>query len=226
MHDFSLRNGEVHIWQAKLALPHGLMREGFPWLSHVEQERSRRFRAPSDRDMFIASHVLLRFILSAYFSQSPGKLQYNSNSYGKPFIAGDENIQRIFFNMSHSGDKALFAISRSWEVGIDVEQVDVNRKWMKLGENIYSPQEKALFEDMPKDRQEEIFYKIWTRKEAYLKAHGVGLDGLNLELSVIDEKPDNGSCTLAQIVLEQHYYGAVAVVGNSPFFRCFRLIVK
>jgi 4'-phosphopantetheinyl transferase len=119
----------------------------------------------------------LREILSRYFQQTPQSLVYSTNKNGKPGVqAGAPRKADWRFNFTHSRDLALLAVARGVNVGIDVEWV------LKPMPDIYEvlkvvcrPAEVRDFRDLPKGWQQQAFFKLWTIKEAYLKALGTGL---------------------------------------------------
>ncbi|HKI47697.1 MAG TPA: 4'-phosphopantetheinyl transferase superfamily protein [Desulfobacteria bacterium] len=142
-------------------------------LPQDERMRAERFRRGTLRERFIVQKGRLREILSGYLNVTPGKIRFCKGPGGKPALSG-ENC-RIRFNLSHSGGRALYAVSGGREVGIDVEVVQPKPKAAALVNRFFSPNERKAFQKL--DAREELaaFFAGWTRKEAYVKAVGKGL---------------------------------------------------
>ena len=92
-------------------------------LSPDERIRAKRFHSEKDRNRFVICHGILRILLASYLSVEPGELQFSFEKYGKPVLADSFGRVKIHFSMSRSGDKTLFAFTRSGEIGVDVEQM-------------------------------------------------------------------------------------------------------
>ena len=113
----------------------------------------------------------LREILSRYLDLAPAALRFDHNAYGKPSVAG----AGLHFNVSHSGDWAMLAVSAEQEVGIDIERIDPSFVQEQIPERFFSPREVAQLRSLPPSEQTGAFFRCWTRKEAYIKARGLGL---------------------------------------------------
>src|SRR5262249_50093841 len=122
----------------------------------------------------------LRKILSDYLNTGPEKITFTYNQYGKPATNG------IHFNLSHSADLAILAVSRTRELGVDLEKITPIDD--RIAEHFFSPNEVAALRALPEDGQQEAFFAVWTRKEAYVKAHG---QGLSIPLSSFDVSLDH-----------------------------------
>jgi len=164
----------VHIWRVSLHAgdPHALL----PLLSADEQARAGRFIFERDANAFIVAHASLRRILGEYLSVAPQSLHFLNGEYGKPAIAGPPGAA-LEFNLSHSGDLALIAVSGRGPVGVDVERLDRRIEHLDLAEQFFSPAERAALRSLraEADARTEGFFNAWTRKEAYLKATGHGI---------------------------------------------------
>jgi 4'-phosphopantetheinyl transferase len=104
----------------------------------------------------------------------PVGVELQRSEQGKLRIAERQGSQ-VRFNLSHSKGFAIFAITRGREVGIDIEQVDGTSGWRDVAKVFFTPREQEVISRLPADRQTETFFEIWTRKEAILKALGLGL---------------------------------------------------
>lgn len=173
--ELELPEGEVHVWRVCLAQPEGRVDALSRLLSTEERVRAGRFVAPDLGAHFAVARGVLRQLLGKYLGVAPRELRFAYGRHGKPGLAEPQGQSRLCFNLSHSHQLALYAVSRGREVGIDVEHprpgVDVER----LARRFFAPQEIDGLLRLPVDRRREGFYNCWTRKEAYLKARGEGI---------------------------------------------------
>lgn len=163
-------------------------------LSKEEQERAKGFKFALHRSRFIASHGFTRAVLARYLSIKDIDIVYNKGNHGKPYLTSI-NKQNIQFNLSHSHDLALLAVTQGNEVGVDIEYCQRKTDWQGIVKRFFTATEqKALFL-LPEIQQREAFFQLWTRKEAYMKVLGTGLAlaPTQFSLSVPPEKP----CLLA-----------------------------
>ena len=141
-------------------------------LSSHEMARFLRLRSVADRDLFLASHVLVREALSTRADVEPADWQFEAGPHGRPEIAAPESDLR--FSLSHTRGLAACVVSGGCEVGIDVE--DASRRWSAgLAERVLSDSERHDLLTAPGGEQQTRFLEYWTLKEAYLKARGIGL---------------------------------------------------
>jgi 4'-phosphopantetheinyl transferase len=142
-------------------------------LSAEEQTRAVQFRFARDRRRFINCRAKVRTILARYLAphlaMDAVQIKFRYNEFGKPSVDG------MHFNVSHSHDVAMMAVSRSREVGIDVQRVDTSFANENVPERFFSPREVAALRELPSTQQLNAFFRCWTRKEAYVKARGMGL---------------------------------------------------
>ena len=136
------------------------------WSSEDEAQRAARFHFAVDRDHFIAAHGCLRDIPARYLPIEPGQLSFSNGAYGKPFLSGVSAEGGLEFNLSHSRDFALVAVTRNHPVGVDVEYVrrDIPRE--KIARRFFSEHELSDLLSLPLTRRETGFFNCWTRKEA------------------------------------------------------------
>lgn len=138
-----------------------------------EIERASRFKFGRHRRAFICSHAALRLLLSRYLAVSAGSIALARGKYGKPKLEGA--LGSLNFNISHSGDVALIAVSWAVSVGIDIEEEKEISNIEDISNRYFAPAEHASIQLAPCDARMKAFLKIWTRKEAFLKALGSGL---------------------------------------------------
>ena len=136
------------------------------------------------RTRFLASRFLLRSILADYAGMPAAALRFRTGRYGKLHLHS-RGSNRVHFNISHSRDRLLIAVSRSGPVGVDVEHLrPIDSAW--LARNWFSPSEKREWSRLPRARRLDSFFHAWTCKEAFLKATGLGmampLDGFSVSL--------------------------------------------
>jgi len=197
-------------------------------LSADENQRAARFVFPQDRHRFILSHGHMRGILVRYLHRGPERLEFTVNDYGKPVLA-DHSLE---FNLSHSGDFALLAVSRHGRVGVDVERIRQDMEFEDLARRFFSQQEYSDLMDLPQEQRKAAFFRCWTLKEAYIKAHGLGLslplDSFDVSLALSDQpvlratRPDPTEAsrwTLLSFEVDSDHAGAVAVEGINSEFR-------
>jgi 4'-phosphopantetheinyl transferase len=104
---------------------------------------------------------------------APERLSFSYNEYGKPSLSGQHSGLR--FNLSHSGGIALVAVTLERELGVDLEQYSESKADEAVAEKYFSPREFACFDAVSEDLRTRVFLNCWTRKEAYIKARGMGL---------------------------------------------------
>ncbi len=219
-----LPNSAVHVWRIQLeghALPSEEMNA---LLSADELTRASRFRFARDRNCFVITRSSLRRILGAYTGVSGAHLTFSYTRYGKPILQSP--ACDIRFNVSHSGALAVIAIARGREVGIDIEQFRENVEAEELARRYFSPRECEAWCALPPDRRLFGFFRVWTCKEAFLKAHGIGLslplDCFDVEVDV--DKPaallatrapaqDTGQWSICTLDVAPGYASALASAG-------------
>jgi 4'-phosphopantetheinyl transferase len=140
-------------------------------LDDNETTRAARFRFARDRDRSIACHGVLRALLARIIGRAPQALRFDIGGHGKPALSD----RALHFNISHSHHLALFAISRDVTVGCDIELHDERFLAENIPAHFFSPTEIAALNAMPQADRCAAFFAGWTRKEAYIKARGLGL---------------------------------------------------
>ncbi len=165
--------GEVHVWSVDVGRAMTLPAE-VSILSPDERARAARFRRPEDRVRSIVSRTALRDLLARYVGAAPAALRFVAGPHGKPMLAPGSTDSPPGFNVAHSGRVILLAFA-ACAVGIDVEQLRPDVEIEELARRFFAPEEVAAVHATPGARRVEIFFRVWTRKEAFLKAHGAGL---------------------------------------------------
>lgn len=213
---------QVHVWRVELDRNSEEIRQFRAMLSQEEQKRADRFYFEHDRHRFIVGRGWLRSLLAKYLQVAPEGIEFQYSAKGKPMLANVE--QHLHFNLSHSGGLALYAIA-SQPVGIDLEQIRPLSDAEQLAKRFFTPAEAEAIAALPRAQKQAAFLNAWTRKEAYLKATGDGLAGLDaVEVSLIPGMPAKllriqGNSGLASqwFIGELHphpdYVAAVAIAG-------------
>ncbi len=178
-----LPSNSVHVWRASLEVSVSHLQALKDTLAADECARAERFYFQEHRERFIAGRGLLRNILSRYLDREPGQLRFSYNSYGKPALIEETGVEGLRFNLSHSHDMALYAVTRGREIGVDIERFRPDVEAEKLAERFFSPREAAVLRTLPERLRPEGFFNCWTRKEAYIKAEG---EGMAIPLSSFD----------------------------------------
>ncbi len=184
-----LRRAEAHVWRIRLEGSSALVRRRRGELSADEQERAARFHFEADQLRYIVSHSALRQILGAYLDRPTGELRFAYGPKDKPRLVDECGGREVRFNLSHSGDVALVAVTGGREIGVDVERIRALADRDRLAQRFFSPQEVAVLERLPSESRSEAFFTCWTRKEAYLKAKG---GGISIGLDQFDVSPVPG----------------------------------
>lgn len=144
-------------------------------LSEPEIVRAGRFHRDRDRERFTVAHGEMRRRLAQQAGVDPASLCFGSASHGKPFIKEPDAARRWRFNLTHSGDFALLAIMDGVSVGIDIEQWQDIRDGPSVARRFFSAAEQSVYMNSAASSRRETFFRIWTRKEAVIKALGFGL---------------------------------------------------
>lgn len=171
---FELAADEIHVWRANLEREEIMLRRLEKTLSADEKARANSFFFQRDRDHFIAARGILRDLLGKYVNRAPGRLDFDYGPQGKPALHREFSRQSVQFNVSHSHGMALFGFAIEGRIGVDLELVR-NFAGETIAERYFSAQEVMELRGLPAALQDEGFFLCWTRKEAYMKARGEGL---------------------------------------------------
>ena len=170
----ALAPDRVDCWGVSLTdFPAGTEAVAAALLSAEERERAVRFHFERHRTLYIRAHAALRLILARYLGVAAASLRIAPDATGRPVLTAPAG--RLHFNLSHSGDAALVAVSRSAPVGIDIEAVREIADFVAIARRHFAPAEVDDLLRLPPQQQRDGFYVTWTRKEAFVKALGLGL---------------------------------------------------
>ena len=169
-----LARRDVHTWCVGLDVPPETAAGLYAALTNDERDRSARFRFEHDRRRFIVARGVLRELLGRYLRTNPGWIRFVYNAHGKPAL-GPEFGRRLRFNLSHSADLAIIAVAGDADVGVDLEHIRPQPDCSVIARQFFSAREVAELHRRPSHLHTEAFFRCWTKKEAYVKAHGRGL---------------------------------------------------
>lgn len=189
--NLTLSADEVHVWCAPLGQPEQRVRQLASTLVPDEQARAERYRLERDRDRFFVRRGILRHLLGRYVGCEAKSVEICYGAYGKPSLAHGCGEGTLRFSLAHSRQMALFAFARGCEVGVDIESVHPMQDADRIAARFFSPREVAALRALPPEERQRAFFACWTRKEAYLKARGVGLSGElgQFEVTVVPGRP-------------------------------------
>lgn len=203
----------------------------FELLDQSEQRMALGLRNIERRQSFIKSRALLRYLLSQYPGHEEANIYLTYNKYGKPALSSPGSL---CFNLSHSGSLALIAISQT-EVGIDLERVDSRVQYETVASLFFSQREQTCLNDSADNLKRDVFFDLWTRKEAYLKARGVGFSGspelisVHAEDGIVEdyyESNNNTEWYVHSFLCQNGYRASVATSIKSPHVRHIDLTSK
>lgn len=194
----------VMVWLATVPADPALHRQLRECLSSEEQTRLARFRKTEDRQRYLAGRVLLRRLLGAYLNQPASDLTIRTGPHGKPFVELPSGHPPAHFNVSHSEDFVLVALSATHEVGVDIEFQRPDRDLGAIASRIFPANDCNNWLRLPPQEQTAGFYRAWTRHEARLKALGHGF--------AHDPDPSTlAALKVFELDLPENYAGAVAL---------------
>src|SRR5262245_6631331 len=165
---------EIHVWQAHLDIPQSDVSSLFETLTADERDRAARFYFEKHRRRFIVGRGTLRTIIGRYLGVAPAKIRFNYNDKGKPALVEPE-VNNFGCNVSHSDELALFAFALGVPIGVDVEVIRPVSDMEAIAQRFFSALEYEMLQRVPLENRLEAFFNCWTRKEAYVKAEGLGL---------------------------------------------------
>lgn len=232
----TLSTNELHVWCADLWRNDLCIDECMGVLSPDEKERADRLVNPGAQRRFVAARYVLRDILARYQGTEPSGLRFVYGPYGKPALETWCGDAKLYFNVSHSRELALIALTQSGEVGVDVESVRYDLAFRRLAKRYFSPLEIRALSQYADHSLARAFFSCWTRKEACLKASGVGLKSMlhEFSVSVAPEGPATlrwvkdtssilASWSLHSLIPGAGYVGAVAAPAlSNGNIQCWR----
>jgi len=224
----ALSENMLHIWAVRLDADSAPGEEVSASLSADERQRAEQFVLEPPRRRFVLTRGALRALLGKRLGLSPREVPLVLDMRGKPRLAGGLGVPDWRFNVAHSGELALIAMTVGCEVGVDLEQVRTVRQAAHIARRYFHPWESKAVRTAPPSRRDATFLRIWTAKEAVLKAVGSGITGSLAGCPVPTEAHDGTWIELPGLRLwllslepAHGYLGAAAVVGTRLDVRWF-----
>ncbi len=175
-HPPQLPPGQIDLWRFRVDLPEQNIESLQECLSEDELQRAARLLIAAKRRQFIAARASLRMILARYLGCTAKELVFCYGPQGKPELLHNPDGYR--FNLAHSGAWGVLAVTRSGEVGVDLEQINNSIKYLSLADKFFSAAEIVCLQNISTTRRRRTFYRLWTRKESFLKQTGCGFSGV------------------------------------------------
>lgn len=220
-----LRESEIHVWKVRLDEETFLRASGAAVLDASEVAQAARYRLSADRMRFLTRRTALRSILSSYLGIPAADIELTKTESGRPELSGRGLGRALDFNVSHTADMALVALSKR-TVGVDVERLERKVDMEGIASAWFAPAEVACIWSGFHGSALRGFFYHWTAKEAYLKAVGCGISALSqvrLECGatpVVWWQGERDMCRLARALCVSRSHAA-AVVSDVTTVRRF-----
>lgn len=212
----------LHVWRVRLQCATRFSTDALFPLDESERTRAQRFSNPTAMRHYVLMRKALRSVLSRYIQLPPDKIRLEYNEAGKPLLPGNA----VHFNLSHSEDWGLIAVTKDKPVGVDIEKLNPKRTLHEIASRFFSPAENAALSSLADPNEKtHAFFRCWSRKEAVIKALGEGLScGLStFDVSLDENNPrlldfrretiDVHAWTLVEVVADPEYAASAAVRG-------------
>jgi 4'-phosphopantetheinyl transferase len=224
--ELDLLLNDVHIWRINLNSDELQLQSFRETLSSDEIARAERFYFPEHRQRFMAGRGTLRTILGQYLDIAPKQVEFEYQPRGKPLLAAKFADKGLLFNLSHSQDLALLGISYQHQIGVDLEYIRTMSDLEGLAKRFFSAREYEYLRLLSPAQQQQIFFRYWTCKEAYLKATGDGLVQLEeIEIDLTPNQPSkllvSGDWSLSELTPADNFAAAVVVAGSNIHLHCW-----
>jgi len=196
--------------------------EAFHLLSHAERERANRFRHAHHRDTYVLAHAVWRLALAEALGVAPGEFVLASEPSGRPFIPGTD----LATSLSHSNSHVAIALAHAPCIGVDIERTPARFAWHDLARMVCTPAESATLQDLEPEARSNALLALWTRKEALLKAFGLGLrespSGMDVDAGVAIAAPLAAAyfpaCVVHPLPASPDFVGALAAPASITAF--------
>jgi 4'-phosphopantetheinyl transferase len=166
---------EIHVYRVFLDQPERRVHALKAILAPGERSRAQRFHFERDRQRYVVGRASLRMLLARYTGAQPQSLEFQYGRHGKPELAAPRQTSPLSFNLAHSERMALYAVTRRQAVGIDVERIRPLLQLARMAERYFAVEERAALRGLTVPARRVAFFTCWTRKEAYMKALGLGM---------------------------------------------------
>jgi 4'-phosphopantetheinyl transferase len=221
-----MKKDEIQLWCVRLAATSEQTQRFYDSLSNDEQGRARALHFVRHRTFFIIARGLLRAVLGWHLGQSAKDVKIAYGPRGKPSLS--DTPPQLHFNLAHSQDHVLYAVSKDRELGVDLELVRELPDAEAIAAQFFANDECTELFSLPRGQRTQAFFNCWTRKEAYLKATGSGLSApLNkFRVSLIPGQPAEflefeesrflqAQWSLSHLSPSEGYVGALALASRE-----------
>jgi len=217
---------QVDIWICEISKHKSLLQFEY-YLSREEKFKASKFKFEKDRNHFIITHVFLRIILSKYLETEPSFLEFKYGKNDKPYLS--QCSSDCSFNISKTKDLAVVAIGTSGKVGVDIERIEPDFDYSEIIVNYFSKKEQESIKSSIENIANTQFFYLWTRKEALVKALGVGLDCDLKEMEVVNKEVVlqgqrnilSSTFNLSSFILDTQYVISIARNDSSENLKFF-----
>lgn len=231
-----LAGSDLHIWSAALSASADALAYFHALLAVDEKARAERFYFERDRDRYIVGRGILRTLLAGYLDMEAAQILFAYGPQRKPALELVRRGKTLHFNLAHCNGWAAYVFSWEQPVGIDLEHIRPLPDVDDLVQRFFSQRESTLIRSLSGEKKWDMFFQIWTCKEAILKAHGSGLttaldqfeisfdeNGLVTVTSHIQDSAELTAWHLETVELIHGYKSAVAAQGDigNMIFRSF-----
>jgi 4'-phosphopantetheinyl transferase len=222
-----LNRDELHVWLASMEIAPRRLGELERTLSADEIARAGKFYFERDRLRYVGRRGILRAILANYLETKPSALRFLYNEFGKPRLEDSQQARSLSFNLSHSRELVLIAVAIDRDIGVDIEFIDDAVASEEVAKRFFSVNEIAALEALPQSLRHVGFFNCWARKEAYIKARGMGLSipldsfdvssiqGEKATLVGTEKSSDVSDWKIESLNLDSRYAAAVAAPGRD-----------
>jgi 4'-phosphopantetheinyl transferase len=231
--DLRISPGEIHVWALLLTGAEGTRQKFAAMLTSEELARAGRYYFQHLRDAFVFSRGQMRQLLARYCGVEGQALRFVASEFGKPAFAPDQSFAGgISFNFTHSGGRALLAVTAGGALGVDLECHDRKTDVLALAERYFFGSEYSAILHAPEAERAATFFHFWTAKEAVIKAQGTGLsaplDAFRVELGLrsgwsavetFDTSSIDAGWFVTALPCEAGWSGAVVAKGNAGRIR-------
>ena len=241
--NYHLPLDEVHVWRAKLEWPAEYIANWYDVLSRDERERAERYHFQVDRNRHVIGRFLSKILIGRCLHIKAASVSFTYDAKGKPRLANNHGrstyrsgktvrtsgaTSTLNFNISHSGDYILVALAYGRDLGVDIERIRKDFDPNLVAKRFFAKRESLILAALPESTMHDAFFACWTRKEAYVKAHGEGLDlaldqfdvaflpGEEAQLLETRHDPAEASrWVLRNLDAGENYKAALAIQGSS-----------
>ena len=180
---------DLHVWMRRLGTSGPHLQAMMDILSAEERQKAERFYFQADRERHVVGRALVRVLLGRLLAIRPDEIAFCYSEAGKPSLTAAQNSADYQFNVSHSGDLILVAVTARRAIGVDVERIREDVELDAIAARFFSQRERADLAAVSPDQRRGAFFACWSRKEAFIKATGAGL-GRPLDAFDVSVRPD------------------------------------